>query len=229
MQKKDLFDKTTKQGRFYRNLLKTGVLLASMLVAGFYYLQTQKTQNSGLTFEEQVLQSEAFSDRESLDFESQTVDKIENTEQKSTEDKTKSLLYVHVCGQVKNPGVYQLEEGARIFDAVQLAGGLTEEAWEEAINLAKIVTDGEQIRIPDQTEAELFLLEETQTESGLINLNQATKEQLMTLTGIGEARAKDIIAYREEHGAFQTIEDIMKVPGIKEAAFGKIKNEIVVK
>lgn len=229
MQKKDLFDKTTKQGRFYRNLLKTGVLLASMLVAGFYYLQTQKTQNSGLTFEEQVLQSESFSDRESLDFESQTVDKIENTEQKSTEDKTKSLLYVHVCGQVKNPGVYQLEEGARIFDAVQLAGGLTEEAWEEAINLAKIVTDGEQIRIPDQTEAELFLLEETQTESGLINLNQATKEQLMTLTGIGEARAKDIIAYREEHGAFQTIEDIMKVPGIKEAAFGKIKNEIVVK
>ncbi len=229
MQKKDLFDKTTKQGRFYRNLLKTGVLLASMLVAGFYYLQTQKTQNSGLTFEEQVLQSEAFSDRESLDFESQTVDKIENTEQKLTEDKTKSLLYVHVCGQVKNPGVYQLEEGARIFDAVQLAGGLTEEAWEEAINLAKIVTDGEQIRIPDQTEAELFLLEETQTESGLINLNQATKEQLMTLTGIGEARAKDIIAYREEHGAFQTIEDIMKVPGIKEAAFGKIKNEIVVK
>lgn len=229
MQKKDLFDKTTKQGRFYRNLLKTGVLLASMLVAGFCYLQTQKTQNSGLTFEEQVLQSEVFSDRESLDFESQTVDKIENTEQKSTEDKTKSLLYVHVCGQVKNPGVYQLEEGARIFDAVQLAGGLTEEAWEEAINLAKIVTDGEQIRIPDQTEAELFLLEETQTESGLINLNQATKEQLMTLTGIGEARAKDIIAYREEHGAFQTIEDIMKVPGIKEAAFAKIKNEIVVK
>ncbi len=229
MQKKDLFDKTTKQGRFYRNLLKTGVLLASMLVAGFCYLQTQKTQNSGLTFEEQVLQSEVFSDRESLDFESQTVDKIENTEQKLTEDKTKFLLYVHVCGQVKNPGVYQLEEGARIFDAVQLAGGLTEEAWEEAINLAKIVTDGEQIRIPDQTEAELFLLEETQTESGLINLNQATKEQLMTLTGIGEARAKDIIAYREEHGAFQTIEDIMKVPGIKEAAFVKIKNEIVVK
>ena len=229
MQKKDLFDKTTKQGRFYRNLLKTGVLLASMLVAGFYYLQTQKTQNSGLTFEEQVLQSEAFSDRESLDFESQTVDKIENTEQKSTEDKTKSLLYVHVCGQVKNPGVYQLEEGARIFDAVQLAGGLTEEAWEEAINLAKIVTDGEQIRIPDQTEAELFLLEETQTESGLINLNQATKEQLMTLTGIGEARAKDIIAYREEHGAFQTIEDIMKVEGIKEGMFSKMKDKICVR
>ena len=110
-----------------------------------------------------------------------------------------------------------------------MAGGLTEEAWEEAVNLAKLVTDGEQIKIPNQAEAELLLAEERQAESGMIDLNQATKEQLMTLTGIGEARAKDILAYREEHGNFQAIEEIMKVPGIKEAAFAKIKDEIVVK
>lgn len=136
---------------------------------------------------------------------------------------------MHVCGQVKEPGVYQLPVGARIYDAVQLAGGLTEEAFEEAVNLAKTVADGEQIRIPDRTEAESSFLKEQQTESGLVNLNTATKEQLMTLTGIGESRAKDIIAYREEHGNFQSIEDVMKVPGIKEAAFAKIEKDIAVK
>lgn len=228
MQKKELFDKTTKQGRLHRKLLKTGILLAGMLVVGWCYLQTQGKTESGLVFEEQSLQNEIFLSSEEANQESQTMG-LDSIGQEMTEVKTKNLLYVHVCGQVKEPGVYQLEEGARIYDAVQMAGGLTEEAWEEAINLAKVITDGEQIRIPDQTEGEFLLIEERQTESGLINLNQATKEQLMTLTGIGEARAKDIIAYREEHGGFQTIEDVMKVPGIKEAAFAKIKNEIVVK
>lgn len=224
MQKKNLFDRTTKQGRLYWNLLKAGILLASMLVAGWCYLLSQKEQHSSLTFEELELQSETDLFHEDLDFEDgDRTD--ENTEKKTT----KVLCYVHVCGQVKKPGVYQLEEGARIYDAVQLAGGFTEEAWEEAVNLAKLVTDGEQIKIPDQAEAELFFTQEEQTESGLINLNQATKEQLMTLTGIGEARAREIITYREEHGGFQAIEDIMKVPGIKEAAFAKIKNQIIVK
>lgn len=220
MPKKGLFDQTSKQGRVYRNLLKAGVLLAGMLAAGVCYLQTQKEQQSGLTFEEQLLQNESSVSGEGLGIEEQT----------SWEEETKKVwLYVHVCGQVKEPGVYQLEEGARIYDAVQMAGGLTEEAWEEAVNLAKLVTDGEQIKIPNQAEAELLLAEERQAESGMIDLNQATKEQLMTLTGIGEARAKDILAYREEHGNFQAIEEIMKVPGIKEAAFAKIKDEIVVK
>ncbi len=228
-EKKDLFDKTTKQGRFHRSLFKMGILLAGMLVAGWCYLQTQKEQEFEQGTEELILQEETdfYSEEQDSEWQMQEKESIK-------EQETKAVFFVHVCGQVKNPGVYQLEEDARIYDAVQLAGGMTEEACEEAVNLAKKVTDGEQIWIPDRAEAEKMVsengsLKEKQTESGLVDLNYATKEQLMTLTGIGEARAKDILAYREEHGGFQTIEDIMKVPGIKDAAFAKIKDEIVVR
>lgn len=228
MQEKNFFDKTTKQGRLHWNILRIGILLAGVLVAGICYLQIQGKQEYPFDIEELNSQSEFFFASGEQNSELQVVNQMEDSKSELIETETKKIIYVHVCGQVKEPGVYQVEEGSRIYDAVQLAGGLTDEAFGEAVNLAKIVTDGEQIRIPDNTEAEQFLIAERQTESGLINLNFATKEQLMTLTGIGEARAKDIIAYREEHGGFQTVEEIMKVPGIKEAAFAKIKNDIVV-
>lgn len=229
MQDKTFFDKTTKKGRQHRDFLKVGILLAGMLAAGGCYLSMQGKENSFPVFEEQVWQEQLSSAAGQQKTELQTAEQEEFQEQEAAESETEMLLYVHVCGQVKEPGVYQLPTGARVYDAVQLAGGLTEEAFEEAVNLAETVADGEQIRIPDRTEAESFALEEQQAESGLVNLNTATKEQLMTLTGIGEARAKDIIAYREEHGNFQSIEDIMKIPGIKEAAFAKIEKDIVVK
>lgn len=229
MQKESFFDKKTKEGRYHRSILKIGILLASMLIAGGCYLQTQGKQDSFFETKDSNQQSEGVFINGEQSFELQASSQMEDAKQEMTKAETKVLLYVHVCGQVKEPGVYQVEEGARIYDAVQLAGGFTEEAFEEAVNLAKMVTDGEQIRIPDYTEAEQFWIGEQQTESSLINLNSATKEQLMTLTGIGEARAKDIIAYREEYGGFQTVEDVMKVPGIKDAAFAKIKNDITVK
>lgn len=229
MQDKTFFDKTTKKGRQHRDFLKVGILLAGMLAAGGCYLSMQGKENSFPVFEEQVWQEQLSSAAGQQKTELQTAEQEEFQEQEAAESETEMLLYVHVCGQVKEPGVYQLPTGARVYDAVQLAGGLTEEAFEEAVNLAETVADGEQIRIPDRTETESFALEEQQAESGLVNLNTATKEQLMTLTGIGEARAKDIIAYREEHGNFQSIEDIMKIPGIKEAAFAKIEKDIVVK
>ena len=235
-EKQDLFDKTTKQGRFYRSLFKIGILLAGILIAGGCYLQMQKKQEfvfemqGEQELEESILQYETDFYNEEQDLKWQIKDETQSIKS----EETKIVFFVHVCGQVKNPGVYQLEEGARIYDAIQLAGGLTEEACEEAVNLAEKVIDGEQIWIPDKAEAEKMgsvngNLKEKQTESGLVDLNTATKEQLMTLTGIGEARAKDILAYREEYGRFQTIEDIMKVPGIKDAAFAKIKDEIVVR
>jgi len=217
MQEKNFFDKKTKEGRQHRELLKLGILLAGMLIAGGCYLGMQGKEENHLVLEESKEEYPQTDEKES--------DIIEST----TESETELFLYVHVCGQVKEPGVYQLTEGARVFDAVQMAGGMTEEAFEEAVNLAETVTDGEQIRIPDRIEAESSLLIEQQTESGLINLNTATKEQLMTLTGIGESRAEDILAYREKNGGFQSKEDIMKVPGIKEAAFSKIESKIIVK
>jgi len=135
---------------------------------------------------------------------------------------------VHVCGAVKNPGVYRIEEGSRICDIIALAGGGTSDSAVDTLNLARVLKDEERIFVPTIQEAETIEVLEKKG-SKKININTATKEQLMTLSGIGEAKAEDIIAYRAENGDFQTIEDIMKISGIKEAAFQKIKDKIMVK
>ena len=131
-------------------------------------------------------------------------------------------------GPVKNPGVYKIKEGSRICDIIALAGGGTSDSAVDTLNLARVLKDEERIFVPTIQEAETIEVLEKKG-SQKINLNTATKEQLMTLSGIGEAKAEDIIAYRAENGDFQTIEDIMKISGIKEAAFQKIKDKIMVK
>lgn len=153
--------------------------------------------------------------------------------------------YVYICGQVMNPGVYQLEAGQRIFEAVELAGGFSEKARPEYLNLAEPVFDGMKIFVPDETQTSDVPWNGQpggaatgQVSGGAdsgehvlkskVNINSASKEELMTLTGIGESRAEDIIRYRREEGAFSRIEDIMKVPGIKEASFQKLKDQIEV-
>lgn len=138
------------------------------------------------------------------------------------------MCFVHICGEVNAPGVYELPEGSRIFEAVESAGGFTDEASEESLNLAEVISDGMQIVILSEEEVKLQQEAADNLASGLVNINKASKEQLMTLPGIGESRAEDILRYREESGGFETIEDIMKVSGIKDAAFQKIKDSIVV-
>lgn len=105
-----------------------------------------------------------------------------------------------------------------------------DDAAEESLNLAEKVADGMQIVVMSREEAAVAAsMEALEVQnSGLVNINTASREQLMTLKGIGESRADDIIRYREESGGFQVIEDIMKVPGIKEAGFQKIKDSITV-
>lgn len=136
--------------------------------------------------------------------------------------------FVHICGEVEKPGVYELAEGSRVFQAVEAAGGFTAEASQSSMNLAETIADGMQIVILSKEEAEAVQAAEEESAAGLVNINQASKEQLMALPGIGESRAEDIIRYREESGGFQRIEDIMKVSGIKDAAFQKIKDSIAV-
>lgn len=141
-------------------------------------------------------------------------------------------LYVYVCGEVVSPGVYALSEDSRIYEAVEAAGGFTEEAAREAVNLAARVSDGMQITVYSMEEAMTMPQNakagEPDSGPGLVNLNTATKEELMTLKGIGESKAEDILRYRETSGGFKRIEDIMKVPGIKDAGFQKIKDSITV-
>lgn len=144
------------------------------------------------------------------------------------EETQENMLYVYVCGYVENPGVYLLSEGSRRFQAIEAAGGMKEDGSVELLELAGILTDGERIYVPSANEAEEMRLADACAQSGLVNLNQAAREQLMTLPGIGESRAEAIVQYREANGAFNSIEDIMKVSGIKEAAFAKIKDYICV-
>ena len=159
--------------------------------------------------------------------ESEVLSEVQSTP--VTESLTEPIkIYVHICGEVNNPGVYELAEGSRIFEAVEAAGGFTEEAAQASLNLAQVISDEEQIVILTQDEAEEKARLEREQAAGIVNLNTASKEQLMTLTGIGESRAEDILRYRQESGGFQAIEEIMNVPGIKESAYLKIKDSITV-
>ena len=158
------------------------------------------------------------------------------------------ICYVHVCGAVKAPGVYGLTADSRLFEAIQMAGGLTEEAAGEALNQAQLVEDGSRIYVPTKEEAKAGMenggtfaqnAENGKTEGAdgtaagnpaddRVNINTAAKDELMTLPGIGEAKAEAVIRYREEHGGFQKIEDLMEVEGIKEGVFQKVKDQIKV-
>ena len=146
-----------------------------------------------------------------------------------------AVCYVHVCGEVNNPGVYEMKPGSRTFQAVEQAGGFTETAAKGYLNLAQEVEDGMKIVVPSQDWVDSNMQETSDgldslnaSQGNKVNLNNATKEDLMTLKGIGPARADDIITYRTDHGAFQSIEEIMNVPGIKNNAFEKIKDDITV-
>lgn len=131
----------------------------------------------------------------------------------------KEFLYVHVCGEVKKPGMYQMKPDSRAADAIEAAGGFTKEAKEASINLAKPLSDGEQLYVCSRKE---------KTADDRININLASKEELLQLPGIGESKAESIIAYRNKHGSFMSVEDLTKIEGIKEGVLQKIKDKITV-
>ncbi len=138
--------------------------------------------------------------------------------------------YVHVCGAVHHPGVY-LPAGSRVYEAVLLAGGLLDTACEDGINQAQEVADGQMIKVLTAEEAkeqENAQTGEPETD-GKINLNTADAAALMTLPGIGEAKAASILSYREEHGGVSSAEEIKNITGIKEGVYSKIKDRITAK
>lgn len=137
---------------------------------------------------------------------------------------------VHVCGAVQSPGVYELPAGSRYRDAVEAAGGFSQEADTAYLNLAAAVADGEQISVPTAEEAarRRESREQTEEDDGRVDLNRAGKEELMSLPGIGEVRAEAILAYRDDHGPFESTEELMEVAGIKGSTFEKIKEKVKV-
>ena len=144
-------------------------------------------------------------------------------------------IYVYVCGAVNNPNVYQADEGSRLFELIEMAGGFTPEADRASLNLARSVADGEQIRVltEEETAQGMTLVSEnaivqTASDSGLVNINTASISELTSVTGIGESRAQAIIDYREKNGGFRSVEEIKKVDGIKDGLFSKIKDFITI-
>ena len=134
-------------------------------------------------------------------------------------------IIVDVEGEILNPGVYQLPAGSRVSDAIRAAGGFTDSAVALTINQAQTLSDGEQIIVSSVDATKEDSLTE---DDGLVNINNASKDELMTLPGIGESRAEDIISYRDTNGGFKSAEDIKNVPGIKEGLYKKIKDRIKV-
>ena len=155
-------------------------------------------------------------------------------------------VVVDIKGMVANPGVYEVSSSSRVNDVIELAGGLLENADTSLINLAKIVSDEMTIIIYSNEEVLEKYKEEvcvcdcplisndaciesgSEDSGALVNINTASKEELMTVSGIGEAKAESIIKYREDNGSFSAIEDIMNVSGIGESLFEKIKDYITV-
>jgi competence protein ComEA len=126
---------------------------------------------------------------------------------------SQQFLYVHVVGEVQSPGMYQLPIGARLVDAVFAAGGLTEEADNASVNLARELTDGEQIIVFSTSQEGQAA---GTTASGLVSLNRAGDKELEELPGIGPALAGRIVAWREANGGFKSVQDLLKVSGIGE-------------
>lgn len=149
------------------------------------------------------------------------------------------LIFVYVCGCVKNEGVYRLPRGARVFEAIEAAGGFLPEADTSSLNQAEILGDAQKIQVISLEESERMRENSnavvsdrnagnnTGGSSG-VNINTADRTELMTLPGIGESKAQKIIDFREQNGAFGSIEEIMNVPGIKEGSFSQIKDLITI-
>lgn len=219
-----------KVWRFTGN--KAGIMLFTAMLAMTLFCMSACSSKEAILLEDDNL---VHQDREETDT---------DIEEQQVEQST---LFVHICGEVEEPGVYELPVGSRIFEAVEAAGGFTLKAETGYVNLAQQLEDGYMIRIPsvaaDREEAarqeasqgvqsvqqmtDAFV--STGADDGLVDINSADKQELCTIPGVGESRAESIIAYREKNGGFKKIEDIMNVEGIKDGMFAKMKDKICVR
>lgn len=143
------------------------------------------------------------------------------------ENTESTKIYVHVKGEIKSPGLYSLDSGSRVFEAVEMAGGITDNAEVDAINLAQILHDEQEIVIPSKNSPKP-VGQLSRNKPNTININKADAAELIGLPGIGEVYANGIIEYRNKNGAFRCKEDIMKVKGISKNRFEQIKDLISV-
>ncbi|HAP4787575.1 helix-hairpin-helix domain-containing protein [Enterococcus faecalis] len=153
----------------------------------------------------------------------------------ATKERAETMIYVDIKGAVKVPGIYQLKNQQRIWDALALAGGVSEEADTAQVNYAQKVKDQMIIYVPKKGESvaqSLETLQEStpaqQNQEEKINLNTATEAELQTISGIGAKKAQEIIRFRDEQGPFKTVEELKNVPGIGEKTVERLKDMLTV-
>lgn len=229
-------EKVLEFGRKYKYLILSGVVILMMIIAGvMVYLFGDKKEE----VVEEVIKEE--------------VAVVEPKEEVLEEEKEESIT-IDIKGEVKTPGVYELPLNSRVIDAINISGGLTNKADTSDINLSKILKDENVIVISNKysnqttkyTKKETLVVNNASTSkdnvvsssnssdtntnktNDKVSINTATKEQLMNLNGIGESKANDIIAYRNQNGLFKSIEDIKKISGIGDKLFDKIKDHITI-
>ena len=191
-----------------------------LLFIGFYIIN--KANNSGY-----------------IELETEEIKEVENTiinEEIIIEEQN---IIIHITGAVKNQGIVEIKEGARISDVINSAGGTTDEADLNKINLAYEVEDGQKIYVPsvnDKVDVESVtqeagenVIENNKGKNGKVNINTASQTELETLSGVGPSTALKIINYREENGSYEKIEDIKNIPGIGDSKFDSLKDNICVK
>lgn len=191
-----------------QKIIFIGLIIIMIFVIGYYFIQNNQTEEFNINSAIET-----------------------NIEEEITKSNS---IKIHITGCVENEGIVALEEGARIADAIEVAGGLTLDANLENVNLAYQLQDGQKIKIPSNIdETDEIIQDEIIISNGIskekININTATQTELETITGIGPSTALKIIEYRTKNGKFKTIEDIKNISGIGEAKFESIKNEICVK
>lgn len=150
----------------------------------------------------------------------------ENNDLKEDKDNS-SVIIIDVKGEVANPGIYEVESNARVNDVIQLAGGFTKEANETHVNLAQIVQDEMVIMVPGMND-DVVSVDSGMTGENKVRINYATQEEIETLSGIGPSKAQTIIEYREEHGLFKNVDDLLEISGIGEKTLENIRDDIEV-
>lgn len=173
-------------------------------------------------------------DENKADITIETADAAEETEYSGESEESSvqpQVIFVDIGGAVEEPGVYEVAKDTRLFEVIEMAGGLSEDADPDHVNRASFVEDGQKIIIPvkgsEYTDDGTAAAFSPEADSGLININTASADELKTLSGIGDVTAEKIIEYRSST-AFKSKEDIMSVDGIGSKTYEKIKDDITV-
>lgn len=201
---------------------KIAVPIIIILCAGFWIYEKEQEEEKFL-IEHEVTETDT------------SVGSNSGADHISDKEAADDTVFAYICGEVSEPGVYEIRAGSRIVDVLEAAGGFTEAAAADYVNLAEKVSDGMKIYVPSEEETEntspmqeADLNQDSGSGEKPVNINTAGLEQLKSLPGIGDTKAKAIISYREQSGGFEKSEDIVEVNGIGQSTYDNIKDLITV-